>query len=148
MALAAASHAPPPKKNKKKTQHHHCRALAHTPTQSRVINSVTQTPVNANEAKTNPFLLMVCLRFYHTNTHTKEKKSFFTSSCYHRPEQSEVSHVTAAASAEQTHRRLSTIPLLAASRRGFFFFPSLPLNVVSAERMGGVSVTENLRWMF
>lgn len=52
---------------------------SHTQIQGNVINSITHTPVNTNEAKTNPFLLMVCLRF--------NKKAFFTSSFYHRAEQ-------------------------------------------------------------
>ena len=42
----------------------------HTQTHRRVINSITHTPVNTNEAKTNPFLFMFCLRF--------NKKAFFS----------------------------------------------------------------------
>lgn len=52
-------------------------AQAHD-TQSLVINSITHTPVNANEAKTNPFLLMVCLHLALSCSHKKgsKKKSF------------------------------------------------------------------------
>lgn len=53
----------PPLPTAQKKKKHPRRALAHAPTQSHVINSITHTPVNANEAKTNPFLLIVCLRF-------------------------------------------------------------------------------------
>lgn len=41
----------------------HRRAHSHAQTQGDVINSITHTSVDANEPKTNPFLLMVCLRF-------------------------------------------------------------------------------------
>lgn len=38
-------------------------ADSHTQTHANVINSITHTPVNTNEAKTNPFLFVFCLRF-------------------------------------------------------------------------------------